>query len=172
MRKKSLLSYEAKVILIIVTLLLLIFLPIPIFDTLVKIKQYIVVTYEKFIAPFPIWVQLLVIIVPFIIAITIKIIQKNRCKYTQDIFYGIKWTWSWNKQSVVNLKCYCPTCNEELYYDDTVSYDKLTVRKFEFVCEKCNKVIGSIPNENKNLHSSKIINNEIERIIKRRVSQM
>jgi|GEM_PF-1617168 len=172
MRKKNLLSYEAKIVLAIIILLLLIFLPIPFLDTIIKIKDYFIINYEKYISPYPIWIQILGVITPIIIFIIIKVIQKNRCKYTQDVFYGIKWTWSWNKDKVVNLKCYCPTCNEELYYDDTVAYENSTVRKFEFICDNCNKAVGTIANENKNLRSSKIINNEIQRIIKKRVSQM
>lgn len=172
MRKKRLLSYEAKIIIGFIVLLLLIFLPIPLLDTIFIYKNKIIDFYNKYIQTFPLWIQIFVLCFPFIIFITIKLIRKNRCKYTEDTFYDVKWKWTWYKDKIVNLQCFCPSCNEELYYDDTTSNFILTVSKVDFICEKCHKVVGSIPNENKNIHSAMIINREIQRIINKKIKEL
>ncbi len=172
MRKKSLLSYEAKIVLGFILFLLLIFLPIPLLDTIILYKDKTIEFYNKYIQIYPLWAQIFVLFVPLIIFVSVKIIKKNRSKYTEDIFYDVKWKWKWNNNKIINLQCLCPACNEELYYDDTTLNFILTVSKIDFICEKCSKVVGSIANENKNIHSSIIINREIQRMINRKINKL
>jgi len=171
MRKKSFLSYEAKIILLITGILLLIFLPLPFYDNFIKIKDDFLFYYDEYIAHYPIWLQVVPFILPIIIYLLVKIIKKNRSEYTEDTFYNIKWTWNWNKDNITNLHCYCPDCNEEIYYDDTTSNFTLKVSKLDFICDKCEKVVGSIANENKKFNSSTIINKEIERQVFRKLAE-
>ncbi|RXK06598.1 hypothetical protein [Halarcobacter bivalviorum] len=171
MRKKSFLSYEAKIIITIVAILLIIFLPFSFYDKFIELKDKIVLFYNENILIYPIWLQLLPIVLPIILVIAIKLIGKNRSKYTEDTFYNIKWNWKWHKDDIVNLECFCPTCGESLYYDDTTSKFTLQVSKVDFICDKCQKVVGSIANENKKLNSSQIISKEIQRQIYRKLAE-
>ncbi len=64
-------------------------------------------------------------------------------KYTEDVFYGAKWRWSWVGGRVSNLWCYCPRCDAQLVYNDTpIPYEE---RKTDFICERCNgQVVATI----------------------------
>ena len=51
-------------------------------------------------------------------------------EYTEDMFHGVKWRWSWNGNKISNLWCFCPTCDAEL----------IAVKVFRdtnFICEHC-----------------------------------
>lgn len=171
MRKKSFLSYEAKIIIAIIAILLIIFLPFSFYDKFVELKDKIILFYNENILIYPIWLQLLPIILPIILIIAIKLISKNRSKYIEDTFYNIKWNWKWNKDDIANLECFCPTCGESLYYDDTTSKFTLEVSKIDFICDKCQKVMGSIANENNKLNSSQLVKKEIQRLIYRKLAE-
>lgn len=173
MRKKRGLSYEAKVILVIIAILVLIFAPINILDNVLITENSIKNFYEKYINIYPIYLQIFVILLPFIIYFIVKQIRKNRCSYKEDIIYNLKWKWDWSKDNIINLQCYCPHCGSEVYYDDTISnYDKLAISKLEFICDNCNKVVASLPNTNSTKRSAANIQNEIQRVINIRVSKM
>ncbi|WP_417332377.1 hypothetical protein [Halarcobacter sp.] len=171
MRKKSFLSYEAKLIIAIVAILLLVFLPIPLLDNILGFKNSLVLFYEENLAHYPIWLQILPFVLPTILIVAIKLIRKNRSKYIEDNFYNIKWTWTWHKNDIANLECFCPTCGESLYYDDTTSKFTLEVSKIDFICDKCQKVMGSIANENNKLNSSQLVKKEIQRLIYRKLAE-
>ena len=171
MRKKSFLSYEAKLIIAILAVLLLIFLPIPLYDNIIEIKNDLFLFYEKNISHYPIWLQILPFILILSLVIAIKLIKKNRSKYVEDNFYNIKWTWNWYKDDIINLQCYCPICDEPLYYDDTTSKFTIEVSKIDFICDKCQKVMGSIANENNKLNSSQLVKKEIQRQIYRKLAE-
>ena len=51
-------------------------------------------------------------------------------KYTEDMIDGTKWHWSWDGDKIVNLWCFCPSCDAELipnkFFDET-----------HFICERC-----------------------------------
>lgn len=170
MRKKSFLSYEAKLLTILLTIIFIVISFFVFSDELLKIKQKIIQLYNQNISNYPIWLQALPFVLPILIIAAVKIISKNRSKYTQDSFYNINWSWQWNKNDIVNLQCYCPICEEALYYDDTTSNFTLEVSKVDFICEKCEKVVGSIANENKKLKSSQIIIKEIKRQILKKLA--
>ena len=172
MKKKSLLSYEDKIILSIIFIALLIFLPINIMDNLTLIKEKIVEFYDKNINIYPLWAQLAVVITPFLIYFIVVQIRKNRCSYKEDEIYNMVWKWEWSKDEIVNLQCFCPTCNEKLYYDTTkTNYNYLAVSKLDFICKNCNKIVGSIPNTNKITRPSANIKKEIKRVINKRLSK-
>lgn len=171
MGKKSFLSYEAKLLTILFTIIFIIFSFFVFSDELLTIKEKIVGFYNNNISNYPIWLQVLPFVIPILVVIVIKIVSKNRSKYTQDSFYNINWTWQWHKNNIVNLQCYCPICQEALYYDDTTSNFTLEVSKVDFICDKCEKVVGSIANENKKLKSSEIIIKEIKRQILRKLAE-
>ena len=54
--------------------------------------------------------------------------------YTEDLLYGAKWRWSWTRDTISNLWCFCPRCDAQLVYIyDSLSYEKKT----HFMCEQC-----------------------------------
>ncbi|RXK12755.1 hypothetical protein CP965_09275 [Halarcobacter mediterraneus] len=171
MRKKSFLSYEAKVIIAIIAVIVFIFLPFSFYDNFIEIKNNLVLFYDEKFSEIPIWIQVLPIILIIILIVSVKLIRKNRSKYTEDVFYNIKWKWKWNKDNISDLECFCPTCGETLYYDDTTSKFTLKVSKIDFICDNCQKVMGSIPNENNKLKSSQLVNKEIQRLIFKKLSK-
>lgn len=169
MKKKKLLSYEAKVIIGVLLFLAIIILRLPILDTFIQLKTDLINFYKGHFQHYPLWIDLLVLSSPLIIFILIKLIKKNRSKYTEDIIYNIKWKWRWAGKNVVNLQCFCPDCNEELLYDDTTSNYILSVSKIDFICDKCHRIVGSIHNENRKHRSQMNVKKEIERIINKKV---
>jgi len=172
MRKRKLLSFEAKIILGLIFIITLIFLPFNLSEDLILVEEKIEAFYDKYINIYPLWLQLLALFSPLIIYIIIYQIRKNRSSYKEDIIYNMKWKWEWSKDEIVNLQCFCPNCDSELYYDSTKSnYDNLESNKLDFICENCNKVIGSIPNRSDTLRTSNNIKKEIKRVIKKRISK-
>lgn len=171
MRKKSFLSYEAKLLIILFSTIFIVLISFIFSKDLLLLKDQILNLYVKHISHYPIWLQIIPFVLPIIIIIAIKFISINRSKYTEDNFYNIDWKWNWNKNDIVNLQCFCPTCGESLYYDDTTSNFTLEVSKVDFICDKCEKVVGSIANENKKLKSSQIIHKEIQRQIIKKLNQ-
>ncbi|QDF27518.1 hypothetical protein [Halarcobacter anaerophilus] len=172
MRKRKLLSYEAKIILGLIFIIALIFLPFNISEDLIYLETKIENFYNKYINIYPLWAQLSVLFTPFLIYFLIYQIRKNRCSYKEDIIYDMKWKWEWSKDEIVNLQCFCPYCDTELYYDTTKSnYDNLDISKLDFICENCNKVIASIPNRDDALRTSNNIKKEIKRVIRKRINK-
>jgi len=55
--------------------------------------------------------------------------------YIEDHISGAVWRWKWNDNKVVNLTCYCPTCDGQLIYSTSYMYDESSVH---FICENCN----------------------------------
>lgn len=165
MRKKNSLSFESKLIFLVIFFLILLFSPISILDNLEKIKIYIINIYNQYFGIYPIYIEILILIFPFIVFVIYKLIIKNRSNYTEDIIYNIKWTWSYRGKDIINLQCFCPTCNEELIYDDTSSNYTLSVSKIDFICENCHRVVGSFHNDNRKNRSHFNVKKEIERVI-------
>ena len=56
--------------------------------------------------------------------------ESEYLNYTEDIIDGVLWRWSWNKNSIVNLVCYCQNCDAQLIFQDNYSYTNL-------ICERC-----------------------------------
>jgi len=72
-------------------------------------------------------------------------------KYIEDIIYSAKWRWKWSKGKIVDLQCYCPTCDSILVYDDTTHMKPTELLKTEFICENCNsQIVSTIHGGNKN----------------------
>ncbi|RXJ68456.1 hypothetical protein CRV08_06390 [Halarcobacter ebronensis] len=172
MRKKQLLSFEAKFILGVILIIALIILPIEFYQYFNLVKKIVIDYYKKYIDIYPLWTQFAVLFSPILIYIIIVQIRKNRCDYKKDFIYGVKWKWEWYGKEVIDLQCFCPNCNEELYYNIHNSSDEnLTIGKFDFICDKCDKVVASIPNSNSSTRSSNNIKTEIERVIKKRLTK-
>lgn len=170
MRKKRLLSYEAKIILFITLIALLIYFSFDFFNNIIFYEEKVENFYDIYIGIYPIWAQISVIFIPFVIYTIIYLIRKNWSDYKSDTIYDINWTWTWSKDKIVNLQCTCPTCGENLYYDIVNSTkDHIKIGKMNFICGKCNKIVGSIPNTNVTTRASAIIKKEIERVIRKRM---
>lgn len=60
-------------------------------------------------------------------------------KFKTMKYSDVLWRWRWKKESIYALAPYCPTCNEELWYDDENSKATTNLNeKITFlVCEKC-----------------------------------
>lgn len=54
--------------------------------------------------------------------------------YTEDMFHGAKWRWSWNGNKISHLWCFCPSCDAQLVYNE--NYDDM-YEKTNFICERC-----------------------------------
>ena len=50
--------------------------------------------------------------------------------YTEDRLYGAKWRWSWTAGKISNLWCFCPSCDLQLVYSESI-YETA------FICERC-----------------------------------
>lgn len=85
--------------------------------------------------------------------------------YIEDIFYNVKWKWSWKKDKVTNLFCFCPKCEESLVYDDTSCKERFSLNKeTKFICQKCN--YSSSLGGGDISHSLNIIEREINRKVR------
>jgi len=79
------------------------------------------------------------IMVVFIIILLIKILEPKHKQYKRDIFEGMIWKWKYNGDEIVDLWCYCPTCQNMLFVDDencqatTNLGDMITF----FICHEC-----------------------------------
>lgn len=87
--------------------------------------------------------------------------------YKEDFIYKAKWKWNWEKNSITNIQCYCPNCNNLLVYDDRSCHTKSTeLTKTDFICETCNsQIISTIHGGNKN-YAINLVKREIERRIR------
>lgn len=65
--------------------------------------------------------------------------------YKEDNFKNILWKWSWSEKDVLDLWCYCPTCQTELTHEsDHLLY------KTKFSCVECEKELLSLEGDNLN----------------------
>lgn len=101
---------------------------------------------------FPEWVIIatfvaILIMLVFIIALVIKIIEPKHKLYKQDMFEGMLWKWKYKGEKIIDLWCYCPTCGSMLHVDDencktTTSLGEKTTF---FICDTCGeREIGRI----------------------------
>ncbi|WP_419767493.1 hypothetical protein [Arcobacter sp.] len=118
------------------------------------------------------WFLLLIFIFAFIGLITIIKTIKGKLKepefksYVEDTIYQAKWRWKWSGEQVLSLWCYCPCCDASLVYNDSSNYDRYSsIKKTEFICENCDKIITSIKGGNKN-YAVSAVEREIERRIR------
>lgn len=78
-----------------------------------------------------------------IVVIMLFILFQPKYKKFKSIqMYDVLWKWKWRDKKVFALACYCPTCGNELGYDDEYArttqsiQDKITF----FICHKCGGV--------------------------------
>jgi len=107
---------------------------------------------------FPQWVVLvsflaLILMFIFIVVLFIKILEPKYKQYKQDMFEGMLWKWNYKGDRIIDLWCYCPTCQNMLHVDDencraTVNLgDKTTF----FICPTCGeREIGRIKGGDRN----------------------
>lgn len=77
----------------------------------------------------PIWLFLLIVIMPIGLFIVIRFLYKKYkkpkyCKYITDVFENIKWEWRYSDDQIENLKPFCVTdscqlTNEYRHYSNT-----------------------------------------------------
>ena len=122
--------------------------------------------------PLPIWSLIIIFILLLILFIKIFINLKKASKldyltYKEDSIYKAKGTWNWEKNSITNIQCYCPTCDSVLVYDDRSCHTKATeLTKTDFICETCNsQIVSTIHGGNKN-YAINLVKREIERRIR------
>jgi hypothetical protein len=89
--------------------------------------------------------------------------------YTEDVFDGAKWRWLWVNGSPSDLRCFCPSCDGELMYDDSSWHDpfKRHMKKETLLfCEHCNRqVISRIEGGDMN-YAVNVVASEIDRRIR------
>lgn len=119
----------------------------------------------------PVWLLLIISILALISIFKFFIYLQNRSKieylkYIEDIIYSAKWRWKWSKGKIVDLQCYCPTCDSILVYDDTTHMKPTELLKTEFICENCNsQIVSTIHGGNKN-YAINAVKREIERRVR------
>lgn len=119
----------------------------------------------------PVWLLLIISILALISIFKFFIYLQNRSKieylkYIEDNIYNAKWKWKWSKGKIVDLQCYCPTCDAVLVYDDTSHTKPTELLKTEFICENCNsQIISTIHGGNKN-YAINAVKREIERRVR------
>lgn len=89
-------------------------------------------------------------------------------KYMEQILFGAKWRWSWSAGQIANLWCYCPVCDGELVYDDSMARRASTWRQPQtlFICEHCdNSVIGTVDGGGKH-YALSVVKRDIDRRIR------
>ena len=88
-----------------------------------------------------------------IIGIFFLIKRLTRAKYLaykEDVIYDLPWRWNWKKNTICNLWCYCPQCDEPLVYDDANHNAISDLTKTDFICEHCDsQIMASIKGGNK-----------------------
>lgn len=80
--------------------------------------------------------------------------------YTEDRIYNVPWRWSWKKEEIINLKCFCPECDEVLVYENDYA-----LHKTYLICPSCENqksVIGGGDNK----YAFGIVKREINRKIR------
>lgn len=82
----------------------------------------------------------------FLIALALLVIilflkKPKYQKFTSMKLYDVIWRWKWKQKKIITLHPYCPTCKEELIYDDEHSKSTKNLNeKFTFlICNHCNK---------------------------------
>lgn len=119
----------------------------------------------------PVWLLLIISILALISIFKFFIYLQNRSKieylkYIEDNIYNAKWKWKWSKGKIVDLQCYCPTCDAVLVYDDTTHMKPTELLKTEFICENCNsQIVSTIHGGNKN-YAINAVKREIERRVR------
>ncbi len=105
-------------------------------------------------------------IVRTIIGLLAKYYAASQNSYVDDMLFGAKWRWSWFGKDILNLWCFCPTCDSELVYDDSSTrFQAFETPKTLFICEHCNRnVIARVDGGGKNYALS-----AVEREIRRRI---
>lgn len=75
----------------------------------------------------------------FLIFLAIKLLEPKYRLYKQDTFYNLIWKWKWKGEEIIDLWCYCPTCNSMLYVDDEncKATSNLGEKITFFVCKDC-----------------------------------
>lgn len=88
--------------------------------------------------------------------------------YTEDMLYDAKWRWSWSRNEISNLWCFCPVCDAEL-----ISLRSL-LKETDFICEHClpdskdyyhprGRVVSTMPGDGRDAK------NAVKREIQRRI---
>ncbi len=91
-------------------------------------------------------------------------IKPKKTIYADHVVQEIKtavWKWRWNENKIEQLWCFCPTCNDELSYDNDHLLQTIT-----FSCEHCNKEIAKFNAQNINAVLA-FVKNEIRRILRK-----
>ena len=50
--------------------------------------------------------------------------------YTKDTLDGAKWRWRWSGNRILDLWCFCPSCDAQLVHNEALSSTR-------FICERC-----------------------------------
>ena len=120
--------------------------------------QYNIPEYLVIIIPL-----VVIVITVFLIGLVVKIFEPKFKLYRADMFYGMLWRWRYRGDIIVDLWCYCPTCDSSLLIDDENC--KATLNLGEkvtfFICNSCQESeIGKIKGGDRN-HAIKVISRAI-----------
>ncbi len=108
----------------------------------------------RYSVPGWLWVLILVLSSLGIIRLYFAFFHKENTeqeftKYREDFISGAKWRWTWEKNNIVRLWCYCPDCDAQLVYNDEYNYLERR-QDTVFICEHCNnRVVAKIDGGNK-----------------------
>ena len=51
-------------------------------------------------------------------------------EYVEDMVDGVRWRWKWSGKTIVDLWGFCPVCDAQLVYSETIMGTRL-------ICERC-----------------------------------
>jgi hypothetical protein len=63
--------------------------------------------------------------------------------FKKDRLFKVDWTWEYRKKVPVNITFHCPTCHNELFYDEHRSGSDEGV-EVSLECETCDRTISTI----------------------------
>lgn len=114
------------------------------------------------------WILLFLIIFSSIgfgfVLYKIYYIKPRKSIYADHTVHEIKgavWKWHWNENKIEQLWCFCPTCNNELSYDNDHLLQTIT-----FSCPQCEQEISKFNAHNIN-SVLVFVKNEIRRILRK-----
>jgi len=105
-------------------------------------------------------VGIVLLLVVFALYYTFFRVQEDFYNYKDDTLYGVHWRWSWKKDTIMNLQCFCPSCDSVLVYEND-----FILHKTYFLCPTCDEqkaVIGGGDSK----YSFGIVKREIQRKIR------
>lgn len=93
--------------------------------------------------------------------------KSDHISYVEDYVFNVKWRWRWVNEQIIDLWCFCPSCDATLVYNDRSSRNLYNpVNKTDFLCENCNHRIITTINGGAMNYAISAVEREIDRRIR------